>query len=377
VGAPLGRAAEGRGLVRGREGGGLSVDGDGVALSSLRRRGDWLELRLAREHPDPATATITGGLVAARPPGQGRSHAGSGKGAGMTGGGPGAGAGFPLPGSGRASVAVPAPGPGEGRWVGAPSAALDPGGGFVIAYRVRVVDQRGAATLVARSEDGERLTAVAILDKRRFGAMSMERPALVHTPEGRWRLYLCCATPESKHWWIDVLEAAEPEGLADAEATTVFPGDDRVGVKDPVIRVGDDGRWRAWICCHPLEDPGEEDRMTTAFATSQDGLAWDWHGTALAGRPGAWDARGARVTGVLPDGRATYDGRATKEENFSERTGLARLAGPDGRLVPEGDGPVADVRYLDVLPLPGGGYRLWYEAPRADGSHELRTELIG
>ena len=231
--------------------------------------------------------------------------------------------------------------------------------------------------MVARSADGERLTTVAILDKSRFGAMSMQRPALVRTPEGRWRLYVCSATPGSKHWWIDALEAAEPEGLADAEATTVFPGDDRVGVKDPVIRVGDDGRWRAWICCHPLEEPDEEDRMTTAYATSEDGLAWSWHGTALAGRPGTWDARGARVTAVLDDGRASYDGRATKEENFSERTGLARLAGPDGRLVPEGDGPAADVRYLDVLPLPGGGHRLWYEAPLPDGSHELRTELVG
>ena len=26
--------------------------------------------------------------------------------------------------------------------------------------------------------------------------------------------------------------------------------------------------------------------MTTAYATSQDGLAWAWRGTALAGRPG-------------------------------------------------------------------------------------------
>jgi hypothetical protein len=43
--------------------------------------------------------------------------------------------GFPLPGTGRPSVAVPAPGPGDGHWVGAPSAALDPGGGFVVAYR--------------------------------------------------------------------------------------------------------------------------------------------------------------------------------------------------------------------------------------------------
>ena len=55
-----------RGGVRGLERAGLSVDGAGVVLSSLRRRGDWLELRLACQHPSPTTATIGGGLVAAR-----------------------------------------------------------------------------------------------------------------------------------------------------------------------------------------------------------------------------------------------------------------------------------------------------------------------
>jgi hypothetical protein len=189
-----------------------------------------------------------------------------------------------------------------------------------------------------------------------------------------WRLYVSCATPGSKHWRVDALDAPTPEALADAPARTVFPGDERTGVKDPVVRRDAEGLWHAWICCHPLEAPGEEDRMSTAHATSPDGLAWTWRGTVLGGRSGAWDARGARVTAVLPDGRASYDGRATKAENFSERTGLAAPA--CGRLRPQGE-PVAAVRYLDVLPLPGGSHRLYYEAPLPDGSHELRTELVG
>jgi hypothetical protein len=80
------------------------------------------------------------------------------------------------------------------------------------------------------------------------------------------------------------------------------------------------------------------------------------------------------VTAVLAGGRAAYDGRATKEENWFERTGLARHTG-NGRLEPIGAEPVADVRYLDVVPLPDGGYRIYYEARLPDESHELRTEL--
>ena len=270
------------------------------------------------------------------------------------------------------TVAVPAPGDGPGCWTGAPSAALAGDGAVLLAYRVRDVERRGAAVVVARAADGERFEPVAVLDKERFGAESLERPALVRTDDG-WRLYVCCATPGSKHWWIDALDAGDPAALAGAEARTVLPGDERTGVKDPVVR-REGSRWRAWICCHPLDEAGEEDRMTTALATSDDGLAWHWEGIVLAPRPGAWDARGTRVTAVLPDGRAFYDGRAAKEENFRERTGVAEPAA--GGLAAAGDRPVADVRYLDVLPLPDGGWRLYYEAPLPDGSHELRTELV-
>lgn len=237
---------------------------------------------------------------------------------------------------------------------------------------MRSPGDRGGRVELARSDDGERFQRLLVLSKEAFGAESLERPALVVTPAGDWRLYVSCATPGSKHWRIDLLEAPTPLDLAGAEPLTVMPGDSEWGVKDPVIRFAG-AHWHAWVCCHPLADPGEEDRMVTRYATSADGIDWAWHGDALAGRSGEWDARGARLTALI--GEATYyDGRATKEENFAERTGVAIATG-EGAFAAEGTEPIAAVRYVDAIALPGGGHRLYYEAPRPDGAHELRTEL--
>lgn len=269
-------------------------------------------------------------------------------------------------------VCVAAPGPGPGSWAGASSAVALEDGGFVVAYRVRTAQSRGGRVVLARSPDGVAMTPFAELTKEQLDAESLERPALVRTDEGAWRLYLSCATRGTKHWRIELVEAATPEALSVAEPVTVLSGDQSTGVKDPVVRRSA-GSWEAWVCCHPLETPGAEDRMVSRLAVSDDGVRWSWTATTLQGRPGLWDARGARVTAVVDD-RVYYDGRANPEENFRERTGVA-LRRTD-RVVALGEQPVADLRYLDVVALPGGGYRLWYEAPLADGSHELRTEVI-
>ena len=122
--------------------------------------------------------------------------------------------------------------------------------------------------------------------------------------------------------------------------------------------------------------------MWTRYASSDDGLSWQWQGVALRGRAGTWDARGARVTAVLPDGSATYDGRASKAENFSERTGTALPGATPGSLEAREAEPVSTARYLDAVPLPArrpgstSGFRLYYEAPLPDGSHELRTRIV-
>ncbi|WP_340540778.1 hypothetical protein [Nocardioides sp. GXZ039] len=288
-----------------------------------------------------------------------------------------------LPTSDDAVVVVPAPGSGPGNWAGAASAVLVDGV-FWLTWRVRrpLAEGRGVSVVVARSEDGVTFEQVAEVYREAFDCESFERPVLVPVPGVGWRLYLSCATYDSKHWWVDSLTAATPAGLPHGERRIVLPGNDAVAVKDPVISVSPDG-WEMWLCCHPLTEAGHEDRMTTRRLTSHDGLDWVDQGEVLAGRAGAWDARGARVSAVLPpvDGaprRVLYDGRPDAASNWHETTGVAVWDGE--RLVPEETvEPIASPhsdgawRYASAVPLADGRVRFYVEAARPDGAHDLVT----
>jgi hypothetical protein len=285
-------------------------------------------------------------------------------------------------------VVVRAPGPGDGYWAGGPS-AVRADDAFYLAYRLRrpVGAGRGYANVVARSADGITFEPLVTLTATDYGCDSLERPALVHRPDGGWRIYLSLATRDTKHWSVIALDADEPAGLATARPRPIWLGDPRtVAVKDPVV-VHDGSGWQAWVCCHPLEDPDATDRMTTRHATSRDGLAWTWQGDAMRPTPGRWDSRGTRLTAIIggPRGEADlafYDGRASAAENWYERTGLARRDS-SGNFIPVGAAPLTQspygehtLRYVSTVALPDGGLRVYFEAAAAAGGNDLRTQLI-
>lgn len=70
--------------------------------------------------------------------------------------------------------------------------------------------------------------------------------------------------------------------------------------------------------------------MQLAVATSEDGLEWSDPVPSLLPGAEGWDRRGRRVTAVVPGPpwSGFYDGRASAEENFAERTAGAAGTGP-------------------------------------------------
>jgi hypothetical protein len=260
---------------------------------------------------------------------------------------------------------------GTGNWIGAASALIH-GDYIYLAYRDRhPVDKgRGNRAFVCRSpiSDGIHFEPLCVIDKADMDAESLERPALDVTPEGDWDLYLSCATFNSKHWRIDRLRAASPQDFSAWTRETVFPGSAAFGIKDPVLIRGEE--LRIFATEHPLTEGDENaDEMISVDACADK--------VVMQPSPGTWYSRGTRLTSVVGE-YAYFDGRASAEQNFEERTGLAMWNG--SAYVPVA-GPVSSphgggaLRYVSAIQHPAG-LRLYYESATEYGSHELRTELV-
>jgi len=331
------------------------------------------------------------------------------------------------------------PGQGEGYWAGAPGAFYnDEDDCLYLTYRYRrprgAEPDRGFESRLARSEDGVAYEDLCVLHKEDLASPSIERCALNRADDGTWLWYVSYVDGADGRWRVDLLEAESPEAFEGASRIPLFtaaslnekiragartPNEERIraearttneeriraeartpnvieGVKDPwVIRIGP--VWYMLLSYAAAQSPagprelhGAADcyntglvRSCSALATSLDGRAWTWQGDVFRPtRSGAWDAYATRLSCLVPHSGGwlgLYDGSASVEGNYEERTGLAvsgdvftwRTLTPDGPALvsPHGSG---SLRYIDSIT--DGVERFYYfESACRDGSHELRV----
>lgn len=297
------------------------------------------------------------------------------------------------------------PSSGHGYWVGAPSAIYDPvSRTFYLAYRTRrpLAQGRGGHCHIASSEDGIHFTNIWTAAKEQFDAESIERSALIKSPEGLFRLYVSYVDNRDRRWRIDLLEADSPDGLDPSAQVQVMAPEDAhsEGVKDPhVVMLG--GRYYMFVHYAPksLIPPGatydelhgtgnifatEKGTGSEGLAVSDDGVHFRWLGDVLPPGPG-WDRKLVRIDTVIfnpPVFTALYSGRSGVQETYEDATGLATSLDlrKFHRLTPDAPAlrsphSTGALRYTDIVTV-GGEIFFYYEYAREDGSHELRVSRV-
>lgn len=297
------------------------------------------------------------------------------------------------------TIVAPA-GEGPGYWAGAPSVLYDADSSrFYLYYRVRKPRPvRGGECHIAESSDGVAFRTVWVAKKEDLGSTSVERCCLTRALDGAWLLYVSYVDPSDDRWCIDVIEADGPSAFDPARRRAVLraEGTGTEGVKDPWVMVVN-GLYYVLVSYAETVPVPQERRSEmhatadiyntgltlscTGLATSGDGRSFTWEGELLRPRAGAWDAYAARLGCLVPTAHGWvgyYDGAASVEENYEERTGLVQTwdLRTFHRLSQTGPTIVSahssgGLRYVDAVPF-DDEILFYYEYCRPDGSHELR-----
>lgn len=292
---------------------------------------------------------------------------------------------------------------GEGHWVGAPGVFSDEEA-IYLTYRYRQPrDQgRGVESRIARSVDGVHFEDIWHVPQSALETSSVERFALDKTPEG-YVLYLSFVDPVDNRWRTDRVIAPRPDQFRVHQREPLFTAAplNVAAVKDPVLVHAHGLSWMflstAVVSLSGLERTEEELHAsqdvyttglvssTTGLAVSRDGLHYQWLGHVLEPSPQHWDAYASRISTVFATSHgfiAFYDGGASVQENYEERTGVAVSADLVHWTKLSVDGPwlvspygKGTLRYIDYVIWNRQAF-LYYEMARPDGSHELRVIVL-
>lgn len=292
-------------------------------------------------------------------------------------------------------------GPGNGYWAGAPGAFFEPAEkAWYVSYRLRrprgVEPDRGGEARIARSTDFKNWTDIWSVNKKEYGTASIERSTLRRGPDQRWRYFTSYVDPADGRWCTAMITADDPARFSAWDVKIIFTAKPLglEGVKDPWI-LARDGVYHMFLSV-ALPTAGTTDKShatldiyntgecvsATGLATSTDLDHWEWQGVVFKPAGSGWDRYCRRINSVVPRGAgsfiAFYDGSASHEENYEEKTALATSSDLRHWETRNSAGPALtsphashSLRYIDAQEI-GPRVYLFYEYARPDGAHELR-----
>lgn len=306
----------------------------------------------------------------------------------------------------QGTTVIEPPGGEKGYWSGAPCAVYDEAEErFLLSYRVRkpLTMGRGVESRIAESRDGRSFSPIWCATKEQLDSLSIERSNLIKTPTGKWRLYVSHATAYDYRWVIEMMEADRPEDLDPAQRIVVLDSDmtHTQGVKDPVIVIVG-GMWYMYVNYAPQPEKMDAEMWNklhstgnafvtgvvntgSALTTSTDGVDFSWKGEVIGPGPGGWDAFLARMSTIVyipPVYYAIYDGRPNVKASYEDKPGLATshdlrtfVKLTPHRPVMQSPHGTGCMRYVDAV-LSADRIFYYYEYARANGSHELRMNIV-
>jgi len=288
----------------------------------------------------------------------------------------------------------------SGYWAGAPGAFYDPTEkAWYLTYRLRrprgVQPDRGGEALIARSTDLKRWEDIWSVNKSEYKTASIERGTIHRGADKVWRYFTSYVDPADGRWCVAMLRGTVAKQLYTRNVEVIFKAQPLrlEGIKDPWILQHENVYYMFLSVAVPTPKTTDQAHATldiyntgeclsaTGLATSKDLDHWEWKGVVFRPTGTGWDCYCRRINSVVPiNGNflAFYDGSASHEENYEEKTGVAISAnlfywrtlsrkGP-AHISPHGS---HSLRYVDAQ-VQGPNAFLFYEYARMDGAHDLR-----
>lgn len=292
---------------------------------------------------------------------------------------------------------------GRGYWVGAPGVLYDQDKElFYLTYRYHTHDcypntsimKRGHIARIASSQNGVEFVDIKEFRNEDFHASSLGRASLIKTKDGIYRYFMCHDNLDETQWVIGVLSAPRIEELKPDAWQPAFTSGEatKESLRDPYVLFHDDVYYLL-VTIERIRWPenkggdkyaGVTVKRSTGYATSTDGIHFDWKGEIFKPLETGWDSDCRRITSVLPLTEqlvAFYDGSSGYENNHEDMSALAAglridaLTPVDPQVFritsPWGTG---SCRFVDVTRVRGTFY-IYYECCRRDESHDLRVMI--